>query len=122
MTRILFIDHDAVQSADRALYRDLSTGGDFDVTLVVPQGWFDHGTVRECENEETPLRVKALPVLFAGRPHRVVYRGLRRLLREMRPEIVVANAEPENFLALQTLLACACSRTKPRIVLTSWRN
>ncbi len=122
MTRILFIDHDAVQSADRALYRALSTVGDFDVTLVVPKRWFDHGTVRECENEEAPLRVKALPVLFAGRPHRVVYRGLRRLLREMRPEIVVANAEPENFLALQTLLACACWRTKPRIVLTSWRN
>ena len=119
---VLVVDHNAVRASDRALYRAFEEEGIAHTSVVVPAAWEEFGQVFLAEKDPGKLRVIPLPVLFGGKHHRVMYRGLSQLLRSKEPDILFLNAEPENQLALQAVLAVRTLRRPPAVVLTSWRN
>lgn len=121
--KILIIDHNAVDPLSQSLYRTVSEAGDTAVRVIVPRVWFDnYRTVRA-----TPVKsgegfeVVPVPVVFYTRPHRLLFRGLARQIREFQPDILYVNAEPENFQTLE----CALMKRKlkgVRFVFSTWRN
>lgn len=119
---VLVVDHNAVRASDRALYRAFEEEGIARTSVVVPDAWVEFGRVFPTERDPGKLRVIPLPVLFRGKHHRVMYRGLARVLRAEEPDILFLNAEPENQLALQAVLAVRAHQRPPAVVLTSWRN
>lgn len=93
------------------------------VTLmaIVPPSWRD-------ERGETPLeraythgyQMKVLPLANNGDFHLHWYRGLGRVMREFRPQIVHIDEEPYNLAAWQALFAAR--RVGAKSVLFTWQN
>jgi len=120
--RLLIIDHNAVRSCDRTLYRAIQAAGIKDLVLVAPAHWKEFGLSFACEEENGPLKVIPLPVLFPGKHHRVLYRNLAEVVRRQMPDVILVNAEPENHLALQAELVRHRVRPEAVLILTTWRN
>jgi len=121
--RILVIDHNAADPFCQSLYRALCREDDVALRLVVPARWFDNYRVLRTEavRDGERFQVDPLRTVFQSRAHRLVYRGLAKVIREFNPAIVYVNAEPENFQTLECALAV---RNSPgvRFVFSTWRN
>lgn len=74
-----------------------------ELTLITPPEWHsDDGRVLPFVRRfTTGYTVRELPVLFNGRYHFYVYRGLRQVLREFAPDLVHIDEEPYNPAAAQ---------------------
>jgi len=120
--RIVAVDYDAGLAENRGLYRGLSRYDDLEITLLVPTAWRDDFGAYEFEKEESSLSVYPSPTCFKGRPHRVLFLSLARHLRNIQPDILFINAEPENFLAGESVLLRALIARNTRVVVVSWRN
>jgi glycosyltransferase involved in cell wall biosynthesis len=51
-----------------------------------------------------------------------VFTALPRLLRTVRPDILIADMEPENYGGLEAVLCARLRHPHPKVVLASWRN
>jgi len=120
--RLLVVDHNALWSADRALYRELHEIHGFEVAIVVPRTWQEQFGLCTWQSEATPLRVIPSSVLFKGKAHRVLYGALLRAVCEFSPDLLLVNSEPEGFAAFQAAALCAGLRDAPRLVFQTWRN
>ncbi len=122
MTRLLIIDHNAVSKSGRTLYAAIHQSGIADVAIVAPRIWREMGMVQKFERPEDGPPVHPLKVNFGGKHQRVMYRGLIPVLKATAPDIVLCNAEPENFLAYQIVHARKELGAAFKIALISWRN
>jgi len=122
--RLVCIDHLATEEIGRGVYKILSEQQDFDLILVVPARWREN--FREIPPD--PLahgaryRLKILPPLFPGKPHRCLFGHLGNVLKETDPDVVYVNAEPENLLLTQVILIRMMHRLRFKIVFVTWRN
>ena len=121
--RVLIVDNLAVESARRAVYRRLAKRNDFEIHLLVPRSWREQGSAILCEGEpDESLRIHPTGFLFGYRFHRVVYTALFRAVREIRPHFLYVDAEPENYAALEAILARRIVLPSLKIGLVSSRN
>ncbi|MBB4066545.1 glycosyltransferase [Gellertiella hungarica] len=107
--RVISIAHTAVsRSAGRLRYAPFAGRDDLDVHLVVPARWKQFGREMVADPPGDPgVTTHVLPILF---PHAGpfswylhVYRGLGRLIREVRPHVIHLWEEPWSLVALQAL-------------------
>jgi glycosyltransferase involved in cell wall biosynthesis len=104
--RVLIIDNLAVESARRNLYREMAKKGAFDIHLLVPDVWGETTHAVQCEPEsDSALHLHRTGILLGFRHHRVVYTRLFRILKQVRPDFVLAVHAPENFATVQILAA-----------------
>jgi glycosyltransferase involved in cell wall biosynthesis len=102
---ILVIDNLAVESSRRSLYRELAHRGEFEVHLLVPNSWKEQGDVIYCQQEtDESLIIHRSGFLFGYRTHRVIYTGLFRALRLIKPHFLYVIQEPENYAAFESLI------------------
>jgi glycosyltransferase involved in cell wall biosynthesis len=121
--RVLIVDNLAVESARRAVYRRLANWDDLEVHLLVPRSWREQGSATVCEGEpDNSLRIHPTGFLFGYRFHRVVYTALFRAVREIQPDFLYVDTEPENYAALEALLARRFVSPSLKIGLVSSRN
>jgi glycosyltransferase involved in cell wall biosynthesis len=119
---LLAIDHTAILSADRSVYRAIASAAGLSVSLVVPLRWHELYGTTDFERDEQGLNVYGLPIWFPGRSHRAMYRGLGAVIRELQPHVIYANAEPESFLAWQVVALRRRYSRGSVVILDSWRN
>lgn len=121
--RVLFTENIAVESAHREIYRVLAESKELEVHLLVPRSWKEaHGLV-VCEPEASPrLHVHQSDILFGYRQHRVMYRELGRIIRAVRPHMVVLDQEPENYAAVQGVITTNKVSPGAKLAVTSSRN
>ena len=108
--RIVSIAHPAASSAaGRLRYRDLASRPNIDLHLVIPSVWKEFGRTiiaEQAGDEDFPVHV--LPIRLAeGGPMKWYlhfYPGLRRLLRELDPDVVHLWEEPWSVVAMQAQL------------------
>ena len=121
--RILVVDHHAIHSSGHALYRAIATEDGFDLRVIVPRVWNEHGvTTNFDESEASRLIIVPSALLFDGKTHRNLYGRLGRELRTFRPHILLVNSEPEGFLAFQAVLLCRLFSPNTAVVFMTWRN
>lgn len=114
--RILSIAHSAVSAGGARLrYHALARQPDLDVHLVVPKRWREYGRVTCAEPETAPeLDVRAEPILFSHAGpmnwYLHIYPGLRRIIRDIRPDVLHLWEEPWSFVALQALFLKGSAR------------
>jgi glycosyltransferase involved in cell wall biosynthesis len=96
----------------------------YDVHLVAPPSFPEGGSVVEAEADpEVPVHVVAVhgrsghPILFW-----YSQRGLRRVLREVRPEIVDVHEEPYSLAAAAALSAVRAEVPEARVCIYSAQN
>ena len=101
---VLVVSHPAVLPSNQLVYAEMQALG-HSVYVVVPDSW--HHDYAAVPLEPTPLPAlenayKALPVFFAGREQRHLYRANTvALLRAARPTVVFCEQEPFSVSALQ---------------------
>lgn len=105
--RVLSIAHPAVsRERGRLRYYPLAARPDLDVHLVVPARWQEFGRRMVADPPNDPgLNVHVLPIRFprAGPMNWYLhfYPGLRRLVNELRPDVIHLWEEPWSAVALQ---------------------
>jgi glycosyltransferase involved in cell wall biosynthesis len=108
--RILSIAHPAVsRSIGRLRYYPLAERRDLDVHLLVPAQWHEYGRTMTADPPDDPgLKVHVMPIRIprAGPMgwYLHFYPGLRRLVREIAPDVIHLWEEPWSLVALQARL------------------
>ncbi len=120
--KILAVDHNAIRSLDRGLYRALNGLHGNQIFLLLPSSWQELFGLVRFEPEESSLPVFASRTLFTGRSHRAIYLSLGRFLKQLRPDILWINGEPESYLGCQAILLRDSRSPKSKVVFTSYRN
>ncbi len=120
--KILAVDHNAICSSDRGLYRELHRMPGLEVALLVPSFWEEHFEPSRFEPEASSLPVYKSRTLFTSRSHRVMYLSLGKLLKELQPDILYINSEPEGYLAWQAVKLRAKICPEAKLIVDSWRN
>lgn len=70
----------------------------------------------------TSLRVHRSGFLFGYRFHRVIYTKLVSVLRDIRPDFLYVDAEPENYAAVEAIVARRLFAPSSKLALVSSRN
>lgn len=120
--KVLVVDHNAVLSSDRGLYRALNNMDGIELSLVVPFSWKEHFGRIHFQPEDGTLQVRPVRTYFTGRTHRALYPSLGKILRRIRPDILYVNSEPEGYLAWQAVRLRDLLRENIKVVFDSWRN
>jgi glycosyltransferase involved in cell wall biosynthesis len=96
--RVVLISKTFVFDAAQRQLELIARQTDVELTLITPPEWHsDDGRVLPFTRRFTSgYTVHELPVLFNGRYHFYVYRGLRQVLRELAPDLVHIDEEPFN--------------------------
>ncbi|CCD92783.1 putative Glycosyl transferase, group 1 [Bradyrhizobium sp. ORS 375] len=107
--RIVSIAHPATSSqAGRLRYRFLASRPDVDLHLVMPEVWKEFGRTIEAPPSDEGFPVHRLPIRLreAGpmKWYLHFYPALRRLLRELDPDVIHLWEEPWSIVALQAQL------------------
>ncbi|MCC6890951.1 MAG: glycosyltransferase [Hyphomicrobiales bacterium] len=104
--RIVSIAHTCVsRAAGRLRYHPLAARTDLEVHLVAPARWYQFGRSEEADPPNDPgIALHILPIWLArGGPlswYLHVYPGLRRLMRQVRPQVIHLWEEPWSLVAL----------------------
>jgi glycosyltransferase involved in cell wall biosynthesis len=105
--KILSIAHPAMTAdGGRLRYHEMVKRNDIDVHLVVPETWYQFGRTLQADPSLDPrLKLHILPIALprAGPMSWYLhfYPGLRRLLREVDPDVIHLWEEPWSVVALQ---------------------
>ena len=108
--RVLSIAHCAVsRQMGRLRYHPLAMRPDLDVHLLAPRRWHEYGrTIDADPPDDTGISVHILPILLPRMGpmnwYLHFYPGLRRLIREIQPDVIHLWEEPWSFVALQASL------------------
>lgn len=113
--KVLYISKALTVAAYRDKLRSLAEL--VEIAAVMPARWGAH-PVEPLVNGFP--RVRAWPVRAHGRNHFHTYRGARRLLREIRADLVHIDEEPYSAVTFQ--LARQCERIGTPFVFFAWQN
>jgi glycosyltransferase involved in cell wall biosynthesis len=108
--RVLSIAHTAVsRQMGRVRYLPLAKQGNLDVHLLGPTRWHEYGrTIDADPPDDVGIHVHLLPIMLPSAGPALwylhFYPGLRRLLREIRPQVIHLWEEPWSVVALQASL------------------
>lgn len=126
MTKLLYIARYRSASMRRKVEL-LATHHKFDVTFVYPSVWSDEfGTINQSESTgAVNSHHVCRPMPMFGRsndPHRSTYRSLDFGLRQIKPDIIVAEEEPDSVAALHIAIARRIFASASKLVLYTWQN
>jgi glycosyltransferase involved in cell wall biosynthesis len=124
---VVSIAHSAVvRGSGRLRYRPIAALNRSHLTLVIPERWREYGRLISAEPAEPELDIRMLPIhLAAAGPAKWYlhfYRGLGRLLRELRPDVVHLWEEPWSIVALQATILRDVFLPKMALVLEADQN
>lgn len=121
--RVLRVYHSAVVAEYRHRERLLAARHGYEVHLVCPPSWPEGGSVVEAAPDpQVPVHV----VDVRGRRHPILFwyatAALRRLLRELRPDIVDLHEEPYSLAAAAALRAVRAEAPDARVCIYTAQN
>lgn len=105
----------------------LATQHGFEIAFVYPSVWSDEfGTVDQtgfAHAANSQIARRPLPMLGrANNPHRSTYRSLDLGMRQFRPDVIVAEEEPDSIAALHIAIAQRIFASASKLVLYTWQN
>ncbi len=96
--RVAIVSKTFVADASQKLLERIAARPGIELTLITPPEWRndDGRTLRFTPRYTAGYQVAQTPVVFNGRYHFYVYRGLTRVMRQIQPDIVHVDEEPYN--------------------------
>jgi glycosyltransferase involved in cell wall biosynthesis len=125
--KIVSIAHPAMQrGTGRMRYLPLAARAGQSLSLIIPDRWREYGRSLAPDPAEAELDIRVLPIALpeAGpaKWYLHFYRGLGRLLRTLRPDVIHLWEEPWGLVALQAVLLRALFLPRAAIVLETDQN
>jgi glycosyltransferase involved in cell wall biosynthesis len=125
MTRLLFLARYRASSMHQKVELLAARHG-FDVQYIYPGQWQDEfGAVRQSRQGESSTHLERMPLPVIGRvndPHRSTYRSLALGMRRFRPDVIMAEEEPDSIAALHIALARRLFAPTAKLALYTWQN
>jgi glycosyltransferase involved in cell wall biosynthesis len=120
--RVLMISKTFVASTSQRKLEELAKFQDIDLTLMTPAYWqSDDGSKQVLEPlYSNGYRMIVTPVIFNGHFHFYYYPQLKKIMREVRPEILHIDEEPYNFATFQAMRLAQHKRIPALFV--AWQN
>ena len=120
--RVLMISKTFVASTSQRKLEELAKFQDIDLTLLTPAYWqSDDGSKQVLE----PLyangyRIIVTPMVFNGHFHIYYYPQLKKIMREVQPDILHIDEEPYNFATFQAMRLA--QRKQIPALFVAWQN
>ena len=120
--RVLMISKTFVASTSQRKLEELAKFQDIDLTLMTPAYWqSDDGSKQVLEPlYSNGYRMIVTPVIFNGHFHIYYYPQLKKIMREVQPEILHIDEEPYNFATFQAMRLAQQERIPALFV--AWQN
>jgi glycosyltransferase involved in cell wall biosynthesis len=120
--RVLMISKALVAGTSQRKLEELAQCPDIELTLVTPPYWkHDDGSTLTLERlYTTGYRMIETPMMLNGNYHLHYYPQLRKIMREVRPEVVHIDEEPFNFATFQAMFLA--TQQKARSLFFTWQN
>ncbi len=120
--RVLMISKALVAGTSQRKLEELAKLPDVELTLVTPEYWQkDDGSKQMLERlYTTGYRMIVTPMNLNGNFHLHFYPRLKRIMREVRPEIVHIDEEPYNFSTFHAMMLS--QKHKARALFFTWQN
>ena len=122
--KILIISHSSVVDVYQDKVRELSKCKDFQVSLLIPDVYFEASKLVYAKQDRDDYRVEKLHAVFgkSGRQNLHFYPSLYWALKRLRPDIIHLEEEPESLVSFQAIYFSKLLKPNPKILLFSWRN
>lgn len=121
--KILIIENLCVEASRRTIYRELASRKEFQVHLVAPKVWREAGHPVTCEEESNSLlSLHKTGFIMGYRAHRVLYTNIFQILKQVKPDIIFMDSEPESYASLQIEILKKFLLPNTKTVIMSWRN
>jgi glycosyltransferase involved in cell wall biosynthesis len=120
--RVLMISKTFVASTSQRRLEELAKFHDIELTLMTPAYWqSDDGSKQVLEPLYTNgYRMIVTPIVFNGHFHIYYYPRLKKILREVQPEILHIDEEPYNLATFQAMRLAQHSQIPALFV--AWQN
>jgi len=120
--RVLMISKTFVASTSQRKLEELAKFNDIELTLMTPAYWkSDDGSKQVLEPLYTNgYRMIVTPMIFNGHFHIYYYPQLKKIFREVQPEILHIDEEPYNFATFQAMRLAQQKRIPALFV--AWQN
>ncbi|HEU5342874.1 MAG TPA: glycosyltransferase family 4 protein [Ktedonobacterales bacterium] len=98
MVRVAVVSKTFVAEASQQVLERIAAHPGVELTLITPPEWRsdDGRTLPFVPRYTAGYAVRPTPVVFNGRYHFYIYRGLSRVMRQLQPDIVHIDEEPYN--------------------------
>lgn len=121
--KILIFDHLAVSPIYQKAYKKLTTNISNEVIVFIPQKWKEYSLITNIEVKKFPnYKISPIKVFFVNKFNRVIYRISIKKIRELNPDIIFVNGEPENFSTFYFAIIKRFFSINTKLVAVSWRN
>jgi len=124
MMRVLLISHSYMHRSPRLKLNLLSKFLDVELTVLVPECWVFRleGFVKAGEEYQTPYHFKPLPPINRDNEQRYLLRGMGKVIKEFRPEIVHCENGPGAYVYFQANLLKRIFVPHAKSIVFSWKN
>ncbi|HEX9037240.1 MAG TPA: glycosyltransferase family 4 protein [Ktedonobacterales bacterium] len=112
--RVVVVSKTFVAESSQRMLEELALAPDMELTLITPPEWRsdDGRTLPFVPTYTRGFQVRPLPIVFNGRYHFYMYRGLSTTVRELQPDIVHIDEEPYNPAGAQAQRAAGLAGAK----------
>jgi len=122
MIRVLFIAR-YLQMVNHRKVQTLAQQPDIDLWHLAPHRWTDAFRTYEQElRQGDGYRLLIASTLGGGDIHRFVYWPPTLFLKQVRPDIIHLEEEPDSLVALETVVARKLLAPSAKLVLFTWQN
>src|SRR5579872_1489675 len=98
--KVLMVSKALVVATYRSKLRELALRG-VNLTAVIPESWKEEGReIRFEDGSDDGYRLVRTPLAWNGHFHVHYYPALRRIIHELRPDILHMDEEPYNLATL----------------------
>lgn len=121
--RVLYTSHASVVDVYQDKLRHIAASN-IELTVLLPDRYLEGTRIVEAHRGDGSYRVITRPTIFGerGRQNAFVYRGLRSVFRDVQPDIIHIEEEPESFVTVQLIRHALKMRRLPKLVGFTWRN
>jgi glycosyltransferase involved in cell wall biosynthesis len=122
--RILFVSFSSVVDVYQDKLRYLAAMPDVELFVLLPTHFKEGGRVVAAHLGDGSYTVITRPAPMANKGHynRFFFRNLRSVFREVKPDLVHIEAEPESVVTVQVVRHALRLKRTPAMVCFTWRN
>ncbi|MFC1503875.1 glycosyltransferase family 4 protein [Spirochaetota bacterium] len=120
--KILFIWHGAVVADYQIYIKKLASDKNYEIILLIPESFYETGRIVRAFTGNTEFRTITLPVKREHQIVRYTFKGLGKVMRRERPDIIHLFEEPWSFCAFWAVFWKAVHAPHAAILFQTFEN
>lgn len=122
--RVLFTSHSSVVDVYQDKLRHIARHPVIELTVLLPSSYMEGSRIVDAYKGNSEYNVVTLDTVAGnqGKQNRFFFKGLGRVLKEVQPDIIHVEEEPESLVSAQIIRKSRTLHPRPKIIGFTWRN